>query len=170
MISEDPFPETSVANLSDFLLSHRGWFNAAAINLLLCQAACLLNALWQLYLMGGRFLSLGAVLADYTALQRALGVVFPRVVLCNMQVFGVSGSPTGTSGICVLPINIINEKIYLLLCLWFLGLTLVSLVQLVRQAALLVASFRTILSPGLASSLTSPRQVRRLQLSAKSVL
>jgi hypothetical protein len=82
--------------------------------------------------------------------------------MCNMQVFGVSGSTSGTSGICVLPINIINEKIYLVLWLWFLGLTLLCLLQLVRQAALLVPSLRACLSPGLASSLTSPRQVRRL--------
>jgi hypothetical protein len=169
-VSEDPLTESSVddqvATLGDFLLSHRGWFNAAAVKLLLCQAACLLNALGQLYLMdlllGGRFLSLGTVLADHTELQRALRLVFPRVVMCNMQFFGASGSPTGTYGICVLPINIVNEKIYLVLWFWFVMLAMVSVLQLVRQMAVLQTGI--CLAPSLSSSLIPSYEVSRLAI------
>ena len=152
-----------MSRLGDFLLSHRGWFNSRAIKLLLCQAACVLNALAQLYLMDlllhRRFLGLGALAYDYSSLRAALKTVFPKVVMCSMELFGATGTHTVKSGICTLPVNIVNEKIYLVLWFWFLALTLISLLQLVRQAALLGPSLRTCLSPGLASSLTSPRQV-----------
>ena len=112
----------------------------------------------DLYL-GGQFLNLGRIVFDYFELRAALNTVFPLVVSCSMQVFGPSGSHIKTSSICALPINILNEKAYLLMWFWFLLLTVVSLLQLLRQAALLVPSFRLALSPGLSSDLVSPRQV-----------
>ena len=151
-----------VSNLGDFLLCHRGWFNSSALKLLLCQAACLLTALAQLYamdlLLHRRFLNLGVI--DHDSLGQALKTVFPKVVMCSMEIFGATGTHLVKSGICTLPINIINEKIYLFLWFWLLLVTVVSLLQLVRQAALLAPSLRNCLSPGLASNLTSPRQVR----------
>ena len=38
---------------------------------------------------------------------------------------------------CTLPVNIVNEKIYLILWFAFLAHTIVSLLQLIRQANLL---------------------------------
>ena len=153
-----------VSNLGDFLLSHRGWFNSPALKLLLCQAACLLAALAQLYamdlLLHRRFLGLGVLSFDRSSLGQALQTVFPKVVMCSMEIFGATGTHLVKSGICTLPINIVNEKIYLFLWFWFLLVTMVSLLQLVRQAALLVPSLRTCPSPGMFSKLSSPRQVR----------
>jgi hypothetical protein len=140
-----------VANLGDFLLSHRGWFDSAATKLLGCEAACLLSALGQLYttdlLLGGRFLPLGAALGDYFELRRELSTVFPTLVMCNMRLFGSTGSIVGVSGVCALPVNIVNEKIFLVLWFVFLVLSLVSLVQLVGRAALLAAGPRACLAP-----------------------
>lgn len=154
-VSGDPLTETSVddqvANLGDFLLSHRGWFDSAATKLLGCEAACLLSALGQLYttdlLLGGRFLPLGAALGDYFELRRELSTVFPTLVMCNMRLFGSTGSIVGVSGVCALPVNIVNEKIFLVLWFVFLVLSLVSLVQLVGRAALLAAGPRACLAP-----------------------
>ena len=152
-----------MSNLGDFLLAHRGWFNSGALKLLLCQAACLLTALAQLYamdlLLHRRFLGLGVLAHDHASLGQALKTVFPKVVMCSMEIFGATGTHLVKSGICTLPINIINEKIYLFLWFWFLLVTMVSLLQLVRQAALLAPSLRTCLSPGLFSNLSSSRQV-----------
>ena len=112
--------------------------------------------------------------------------VFPRVVMCSMHIFGVSSSISKVSGMCTLPVNIVNEKIYVILWFAFLAHTLVSLLQLIRQAqllklldvssathwdtwrrwfnfrqaALLMVSLRSWLTPGLTSTQTSPRQVR----------
>ena len=109
--------------------------------------------------LGGQFLNLGRIVFDFSELRAALNTVFPLVVSCSMQVFGPSGTHIKTSSICALPINILNEKAYLLLWFWFLLLTVISLLQLLRQAALLVPSFRLLLSPGLSSGLVSRHQV-----------
>merc|ERR1712112_208649 len=146
-VSEDPLTETpvedQVSTLGDFILSHRGWFNSTALKLLLCQAGCLLNSLGQLYMMdlflGRRFFQIGSSVHSYALLQDSLRSVFPLVVMCFMPGFGSSGSKIPKSGLCVLPNNILNEKIYLVLWFWFLFLTFVSFLQLARQAALLAA-------------------------------
>jgi len=166
-VSQDPLTETpleeQVGPLAEFLLSHRGWFNGAALKLLLCQAGCLLAALAQLYLLdfllGRRFLHLGSVALDPSALRHALSTAFPTVVMCFMPLFGPSGTLSTVSGVCTLPLNIVHEKIFLVLWFWLLGLALVALVQLVRQAALLSSTLRPCLAPGLSSELQARQLV-----------
>ena len=63
--------------------------------------------------------------------------VFPRVVMCSMGAFGLTASVSKISGLCTLPVNIVNEKIYLVLWFGFLMHTIVSFIQLIRQAYLL---------------------------------
>ena len=166
-VSQDPLTETPVEeqaeSLGTFLLTHRGWYNSTALRLLVCQALTLATSIGQLYsmdlLLGGRFLALGGAVTDYSVLRTALATTFPTVTICSMELFGVSGSNKRVSGMCTLPINIVNEKVYMVLWFWFLLATLVAAVQLVRQLLLLASSLRSLLSPGLSSTLSSPRQV-----------
>ena len=81
------------------------------------------------------------------------------MVACEMQVFGISGSHTKASGICTLPINVVNEKIYLVLWLAFVMASLLSLVQLVHQALLVVPPMRPFILPHLSPSSLTSRQV-----------
>ena len=85
--------------------------------------------------------------------------VFPRVVACDMKLFGVTGSFTKASGLCTLPINIVNEKIYLVLWLTFIAASLVSLLQLLHQALFLAPVFRPYVIPRLSSSTLVSRKV-----------
>ena len=52
--------------------------------------------------------------------------------MCSMDTFGVSATLSKVSGMCTLPVNIVNEKIYLILWFAFLAHTIVSLLQLIR--------------------------------------
>eukprot|EP00092_Neocalanus_flemingeri_P022211 GFUD01024090.1.p1 GENE.GFUD01024090.1~~GFUD01024090.1.p1 ORF type:complete len:359 (+),score=46.95 GFUD01024090.1:87-1163(+) len=145
-VSQDPLTETplsdQVAGLGDFLLSHSGWFNSCALKLLLCQTSCLILTVGQMYAMdlalGNQFLSLGSNLLSVEILGQSLTKVFPKVVKCSMVYFGPSGDPVNNSGMCTLPINIINEKIYLVMWIWFLVLTLVTILCLLHQSLLLI--------------------------------
>eukprot|EP00092_Neocalanus_flemingeri_P022209 GFUD01024088.1.p1 GENE.GFUD01024088.1~~GFUD01024088.1.p1 ORF type:complete len:385 (+),score=43.09 GFUD01024088.1:90-1244(+) len=145
-VSQDPLTETplsdQVAGLGDFLLSHSGWFNSCALKLLLCQTSCLILTVGQMYAMdlvlGNQFLSLGSNLLSVELLDKSLTKVFPKVVKCSMVYFGPSGDPVNNSGMCTLPINIINEKIYLVMWLWFMVLTLVTILCLLHQSLLLL--------------------------------
>ena len=55
-----------------------------------------------------------------------MNLVFPKVAKCTFRRFGPSGTIQNYDGLCVLPINIFNEKIYLFLFFWFVFLTIVS--------------------------------------------
>ena len=44
---------------------------------------------------------------------------FPKVAKCTFERFGPTGTIEVFDGLCVLPINIINEKIYIFLWFWF---------------------------------------------------
>ena len=131
-----------VASLGNFLHSHRGWFNSCALKLLLCQVVALVFTVGQMYVMdlvlANQFLSLGSNFLSLEMLSEALNVVFPKVVKCSMSYYGVSGSIENNSGMCTLPINIINEKIYLVLWLWFTCLAFISTTSLVYQSIILM--------------------------------
>ena len=86
--------------------------------------------------LANQFLSLGPNLLSLEMLSEALNVVFPKVVKCSMSYHGVSGNIENNSGMCTLPVNIINEKIYLVLWLWFTCLACISTISLVYQSIL----------------------------------
>jgi len=158
-VSQDPLTETpvsdQVASVSEFMISHSGWFNSCAIKLLLCQLFALVLTVGQMYIMdlvlANQFLSLGTNLRSLEMLNEALTRVFPKVVKCSMTYHGVSGNIVNNSGMCTLPINIINEKIYLMLWMCFLATACVSIFSLVYQTLYLV-------SPG----------VRKLEMQVRS--
>merc|ERR1712032_1636413 len=68
-----------------------------------------------------------------------LNRVFPKVAKCTFQKFGPSGSLQKHDALCVLPLNIINEKIYVFLYLWFVFLAAVSGIWLVYRLLTIVS-------------------------------
>ena len=52
--------------------------------------------------------------------------MFPKVTKCTFHKFGPSGTVERFDGLCVLPLNIINEKIYVFLWFWFIIVSVVS--------------------------------------------
>ena len=59
--------------------------------------------------------------------------IFPRMTKCTFHKFGSSGNIESHDALCILPINIVNEKIYVFLWFWFLLLgSLTFLVILYR--------------------------------------
>jgi len=76
--------------------------------------------------------------------------VFPKVTKCNFQRYGPSGSIMKHDALCVLPLNIINEKIYIFLYFWFVFLAAVTGVWMIYR-------FLTILSHDLRVSVIHAR-------------
>ena len=80
--------------------------------------------------------------------------IFPRMTKCSFHKFGSSGNIESHDALCILPINIVNEKIYIFIWFWFLILgvltTLVVFYRLViifsprMRAYLLYIRFRLI--------------------------
>ncbi len=59
-----------------------------------------------------------------------MATVFPRVTKCSYFKYGPSGTVQTHDAICVLPINIMNEKIFVLVWFWLIALTAVTVVSL----------------------------------------
>lgn len=46
--------------------------------------------------------------------------IFPRVTKCRFFKYGPSANIETIDGLCILPLNIVNEKIYIFIWFWFL--------------------------------------------------
>ncbi|XP_065088113.1 innexin inx5 [Ochlerotatus camptorhynchus] len=57
-------------------------------------------------------------------------LVFPKLAKCDFSYIGPSGSKQTLDALCLLPHNIVNEKIFAFLWLWFIVLAVVSSMQL----------------------------------------
>lgn len=96
-----------------------------AAKLLGCEVLCLLNLLLQIYLthrfLGRQFLLLGLhfLRDDFQGKMDVLDVVFPKVTKCLFYKYGASGSIQHHDALCVMALNVINEKIYTFLWFWF---------------------------------------------------
>ena len=51
-----------------------------------------------------------------------LGQVFPRLTKCTFYRFGAGGSLERFDALCVLSINVVNDKIYLTVWFWYIAL------------------------------------------------
>jgi len=127
-IESDPLTEVpldqQVEGLAKYLASHPGTFNNYAIKFFVYGLANLANVIGQMYFMhlflGGQFLEYGlSLLSNQSELYFTMERVFPKVTKCTMNLFGASGKIVKESGLCTLPQNILNEKLYLFFWIWF---------------------------------------------------
>ena len=95
------------------------------------------------FFLGGEFTSYGLDVINMTELEPdqredPMSRVFPKVTKCTFHKFGPSGTVEKFDGLCVLPLNIINEKIYVFLWFWFVIVCIITGVQLIYRAAIIV--------------------------------
>ena len=120
-----------------------------------CEILNLVNIVGQVYLMDtfldGEFSRYGiSVLAmteqDFFQRNDVMSRVFPKVAKCTFHKSGPSGTVEKLDGICVLPLNIINEKIYVFLWFWFIFVcTWSGLHVFYRLITIISKGFRTML-------------------------
>uniref|UniRef100_A0A182XA18 Innexin n=1 Tax=Anopheles quadriannulatus TaxID=34691 RepID=A0A182XA18_ANOQN len=115
--------------LLDYLLTHLKRHKIYALRYWICEGLCFVNIIVQLWLMNrffnGEFLSYGWDVLNYSDQpqeQRAdpMVYVFPRVTKCNFYKYGASGSIQKHDAMCILPLNIVNEKTYIFIWFWFI--------------------------------------------------
>jgi len=141
--------------LAGYLVDNLNTHNIWAFKLAIAEAIYLLNALGNIYLMdvflGGEFSTYGLQVAsmmqeDPENRVDPMSTVFPRVTKCTFKKFGPSGSLQTHDSLCVLPVNIINEKIYVFLWFWLLVLTVVTMVGLLHHCLVLaIPSIRSMM-------------------------
>ncbi|GIY07714.1 innexin inx2 [Caerostris extrusa] len=63
--------------------------------------------------------------------------VFPRITKCRFHKYGSSGDLEKIDALCILPINILNEKIFIFIWFWFIILAVMSGLVLIYRIVLL---------------------------------
>ncbi|XP_023329586.1 innexin inx2 [Eurytemora carolleeae] len=113
-----------------------------------CETLNLMNVSLQIYLidrlLGGEFSTYGTRVLEFMLLDDEerldpMVTVFPKVTKCVFHNFGTSGSIQRFDGLCVLPINTINDKIYIALWFWLLNLLICSTIFMVYRLVTMIS-------------------------------
>ncbi|KAJ8672805.1 hypothetical protein QAD02_004065 [Eretmocerus hayati] len=130
--------------LVDYFATNLHSQNFYAFRFFLCEVLNFVNVVAQIYLtdlfLGGEFTNYGPSVIWFTEQEPEertdpMATVFPKLTKCTFHKFGPSGSMQKLDGLCVLPLNIVNEKIYVFLWFWFIILAGLSGLSLIYRAA-----------------------------------
>ncbi len=147
--------QSKVRDMRDHFARHRGPADNSSRSLKVyhrrfafCELLCLVNVIGQIFFvdffLGGVFTEYGgrafhAANADPEDRDDPLNLVFPKVAKCTFRRFGPTGTVEVFDGLCVLPVNIINEKIYIFLWFWLVILSVVTCIHLGYRAITVVS-------------------------------
>ena len=121
--------------------------------LLFCEFANLVIVVTSLTLtnifLGGEFWKFGTAAVQWQWLEEEerldpLSRVFPKMTKCDFHMYGPSGTLQNVDALCVLGVNVLNEKIFLVLWFWLLLLLLVSVGQVLLRFVLLLNPSRRV--------------------------
>jgi len=127
---------------------HQVW----AAKFYFCEFLNFVNIIAQIIItdifLGNAFSNFGIEAASWSNNEEEdrtdpLSKVFPRMTKCHFHKYGGSGTIEKVDALCVLGMNIVNEKVYVFLWFWLMILAVVTGVALlVRLLPLLVPSVR----------------------------
>jgi len=132
--------------LVDYFTTNRHNHEFYAYRFFFCELLNFVNVLGQIYFMdmflGGEFTTYGADVVSMSELEPdqredPMSRVFPKMTKCEFHKFGSSGTVQKFDALCVLPLNIINEKIYVFLWFWFVIVSIITGIQVLYRAIVL---------------------------------
>ncbi|XP_059619292.1 innexin inx2 [Phlebotomus argentipes] len=132
--------------LVDYFADNINRHNFYAYRFFICEFLNLANVFGQIFFMDffldGEFSTYGSDVVRFTEMEPEerrdpMARVFPKVTKCTFHKYGPSGSVQKFDGLCVLPLNIVNEKIYVFLWFWFIGLTVLTALSVAFRIAVI---------------------------------
>jgi hypothetical protein len=128
--------KVNLIKLCKCLLVHRGQHGMYGFLFVLSHFVGLISLVVQIHLanvfLDGFFVDYGMAVFGLQELQvpgtnitaaNPMEFVFPTVTNCNMTYFSVIGRAQDLQGICMLSLNIINQKIYVVIWVLYLAMT-----------------------------------------------
>lgn len=95
----------------------------------------------------GQFKNIGLILLSLRntdVLFAHMDHIFPKIAKCTYENYGPSGTIQLIDAVCTLPLNIVNEKLYIFLWFWLCFLVIVNTLQFIFR--LITVSSRTVRS------------------------
>lgn len=132
--------------LVDYFASNLHSQNFYAFRFFLCELMNFVNVIGQIffidYFLGGEFTTYGSDVIKFTEMEPEeridpMSKVFPKMTKCTFHKYGASGTVQKIDGLCVLPLNIVNEKIYVFLWFWFICLSILSGLSLLYRTVVI---------------------------------
>ncbi|XP_003747301.1 innexin inx2 [Galendromus occidentalis] len=142
-INDDKKRNDDIDILCRYFQENRGYHRGYVFYFFLCEFLNFINVVGQIYLvdnfLGGEFSTYGSKVFQFTEWDPSVRFdpmiqVFPRLTKCTFHMYGSSGDVQKYDAMCILPINIINEKIYVFMWFWFLILAFVSGFMIIYRA------------------------------------
>jgi hypothetical protein len=133
--------------LVQYMLDTLHLHNTYAAGYFFCEALNFINVVGNIFFvdvfLGGAFLKYGTDVVRYSGMNQEnrtdpMIAVFPRVTKCTFHKFGPSGTIQKHDALCVLALNILNEKIYIFLWFWFIFLSVLSGLALLYSTVIVV--------------------------------
>lgn len=141
--------EEGIDTIVKYFRTHRGTHGLYAFRFFLLEIWNFINVIAQLYFidffLDYEFTAYGRDVLSYTGMEHEdrpdpMAKVFPKVTKCTFHLYGPSGTVQLKDGLCVLPLNIINEKIFIMIWFWMIFVAAVTGVFLLYRFATLVAT------------------------------
>ncbi|PSN55987.1 hypothetical protein C0J52_02159 [Blattella germanica] len=136
-----------------------------ALSLVFCEILNAINLCLQIFILdvffGGAFMNLGMNVAgaDFSKEADPLEYIFPKVTKCLFHKYGPSGTIQNHDALCVMGLNVINEKIYTFLWFWFVILTIASILGLLWRLLTLLLHSRSETFNSFVFRATSPQSL-----------
>lgn len=136
-----------VSRLVTYIMDTLHMHNFYASGYFLCEALNFANVVGNIFFMdlflGGAFLTYGTEVIKFSGMNQEnrtdpMVAIFPRMTKCTFHKYGASGSLQKHDALCVLALNILNEKIYIFLWFWLIVLAVMSGIVLLYSSALVV--------------------------------
>ncbi|KAI5699570.1 hypothetical protein M8J75_005195 [Diaphorina citri] len=134
--------------LLDYLWENLRYHNWWAYRYYLCEFLSLINVIGQMFLMNrffdGAFFTFGIDVITFMENDQEDRIdpmifIFPRMTKCTFFKYGVSGEVERHDAVCILPLNVVNEKIYVFLWFWFLALGLLTLFNVIYRIVIIMS-------------------------------
>ncbi|XP_050308386.1 innexin shaking-B isoform X1 [Anthonomus grandis grandis] len=126
----------------DYLWDNLRFHNWWAYRYYFCEVLALINVIGQMFLMNrffdGAFLMFGFEVISFINADQEDRIdpmiqIFPRMTKCTFRKYGASGDEEKHDALCILPLNVVNEKIYVFLWFWFIILAILTLMTVIYR-------------------------------------
>ena len=128
--------------LTKYFVSYRNMHNVWAVKLLIVDFLYLVNIIGNIFFIDvflqGEFRKYGLEVVNYLSHEPenrvdTMSVVFPTLTKCTFRRYGPSGTIMQDDALCVLPINIVNQRMYVFLWFWLVILSVITVFNFLFQ-------------------------------------
>jgi innexin, putative len=136
--------------LLDYFHRHFGHHRFYAFKYFFCEFLCLVNVVAQFYFLDWffdhEFFNYGPSVFTYSMDKNRTEIspmikMFPRMTKCRFESYGSSGDINTYDILCMLPLNVVNEKIFIFVWFWLTTLFILFIFVIVYRI-FIFAAFR----------------------------